>query len=86
MKTRTVCGSPNLAPDTVYEFRVQAETAVGSWAILKLYTIYQRRRNKNQIAGGGASVRGWEAAYYPRAKRGKFYLFIHFFTRQGAIL
>ena len=24
-----MCGSPNLAPDTVYEFRVQAETALG---------------------------------------------------------
>ena len=28
--TVTVCGSPNLAPDTVYEFRVQAETALGT--------------------------------------------------------
>ena len=27
--TVTVCGFPNLAPDTVYEFRVQAETALG---------------------------------------------------------
>ena len=24
-----MCGSPTLAPDTVYEFRVQAETEVG---------------------------------------------------------
>ena len=27
--TVIVCGSPILVPDTMYEFRVQAETAVG---------------------------------------------------------
>ena len=85
MKTRTVCGSPNLAPNTVYELRVQAETVLGPGPFSNS-TPFTRGGGTKIRLRGGASVRGLEAAYYPRAKRGKFYLFIPFFTRQGAIL
>ena len=76
MKTRTVCGSPILAPDTVYELRVQAETAVGPGPFSNSTPFTRGGGTKiRSRGGGGASVRGWEAAYYLRAKRGKFYLF-----------